>query len=68
MHFFIPFVKMFHCNSRAHLDHVQALRTALRTTMHAFQWKHTIFGYLPNRNPSTIYMKFCVIHYVDEIT
>jgi hypothetical protein len=30
-----------------------ALSTVLRTTMHAFLWKHAIFRHLPSRNPST---------------
>jgi hypothetical protein len=30
-----------------------ALNTVLRTTTHAFLWKHAIFRHLPSRNPST---------------
>jgi hypothetical protein len=36
--------------------------------MHALQWKHRIFGHLPNRNPETDENeKFCLANYVGEI-
>jgi hypothetical protein len=40
----------------------------VKDTMHAFLRKHTIFGYLPNRNPQPIIPKYCTIDYVGEVT